>query len=749
MAMTFITSQGISTPWVSAGSGIDLGDMTANQITSNHQDPSHNKLPNSLALFNAFKHLQLQINNLTGTDDNATIFTDSLVSAPFYSLDQDPDLGWEITGNFIRVANELTITNDPVTGYDELNALSVPIGRYPYPGRYFIHIDIPRVNGIIHLVLNGLIIGSINTPGRHSIGFTIADVNNDRLKLTCVNIPSGGRCEFARCYLVGVQTTLTDYVTYMVENALNDDVNKYVRQSTLDDAISEVTNTLNAHINAADPHSQYLLRSEFQSLDLNDLITAAPSTIPYGNSKHVTPCYIQLNKLMHTSNTTYDSVSGILNSSVDVAIGKVVDLIKPNAYAVFSTNDAIPDITYNYHLPTPLASLKLRGTKLHTVKINSVVVTITLSNGTQQNNTINLSSAWDAASETYEVTHNYTANPSVKSIRLHSFNTTGVGTYALGIDVTHATLNNKPLIVSGVQYQAGGQSYTTGNISLPVEDMVNDHWYAINLIDNTDVVLSPVGPIYNNNNPEASAYPLVSLSSLNPNSTYFGSESWTNDNNPYTLGTLGDKIKYTREFNNAEVINTLRLELDKVYGTSTTVQVALFDEDNNVYTLSNLPAAPNKVVTTVDVLTGRHILSVENIDDVLDNVKRVEVTINSLVVQVKAYKLDLGFTVPVYNANTASWTTGDTRKLMGWIKRSASGIYQVVHSPIMRRYHLPINGYEHLKFFTKYCIPNPFFTTDITVVSNYRLGSLEIYDDSILIVPGVHEVPYELAITKN
>lgn len=744
---TMITTRGVVSPNLRSN-GIDLNGIRVDHVTANHKDRSPNKVPLSQALYDGLADLQRQINLISGDDDTDAVFTKNLVSPSFKTTAEDADLGWSISGGYTRPGLYLTLYHNPVIGFDPNNQIRVPTGRYEKAGRHFLHVNIPHVQGQIQVLLNGLVISTINQPGSHSVGFTITNPYTDELLIRCTAIPQGGSCEFASAYVVGVKPELTDYITHMIENALASDTISWVDRETLDRAIAAIEQRISDHESAANPHSQYVLRSELPDLNADDTIVSAPmATIAVDRDRTPLPQYIQHQQLTHLSMSAYDPVSGIIETTVNpITEGSLVNAISGHRppslrHAYFDNELDSPTLTYTYHLPTPITHITLHIHTPGAVKVTSATITVNDSDSEQSI----IVATEDTGSAPYDIVVEI-PDGFYKTITITDITTTeGAGDYGIGFSATHYEDANigfkiRDLIV----YQAHGERYTTPVIPVSTATLLNDHTYALALEgENMTPVLHSIAPAYNTAG-DPYAYPLR----VDITSTRFGSETWESNGSSIMPGSMVAAANITRTFLGFEDIGRVAVILND-FPVGASLEITLEGSLGAIKVYSTHPDAVNPLTKTVDRLTNATVISIpHDVKDSFGTVRDIRVSILSPIIQVKIVALDIGFKVPYYDTNTNRWSDGIPRKLLGRVNKTPTGLIDFTPVPLKKSIELLVNGYAPAGFWVPYMLPNPFFTTGIEVYPNHPIGDLKISPEVIQFVPARDGVPYVLVCKK-
>lgn len=753
MQGTIITPGGVVTTSVT-GNKLELQDQAVVGFTNTLINAPDNLIPLPSAINAALNALQNQINTVMA-GDGGTVFTPTLVSKSFLSVQQNPLFGWNVIGPYTR--NEDTIVLSTTDGTTPTNSLSVPTGRMSSPGRYFLHMTAIDISGGVEVLVNDIVIETITIPGDVSVALNISSPVSDVISLRCVNLTTARSTILTDVYLVGVRDTLTDYVNLLVA-ALAGGSGNLVTTDQLANVINtiqqDVSGLMLAHTQSENPHPQYVKHSDLGNIgSVNEIMSAPLSSIKIEDLK--SPYIIaRMNKVSHATSGPYDPSSGYITSSVECEhLSDAVNITLPilDRSAVFT--DEYATITYKLIEARTINRVVFTLDKLGT---SAMVSYIELKIGEHDSITIPITTRTDMTGQTAFTVPVTVPNLTADVVTATAISTVGdiSGGYALGMTIEFNSVN--PVSISeGVSVAAaalGGRDVLTldSDKVVNVSGMRDNYPYVVSLRTDTNAVeLHNLVPGYNDGRGDGLAHPLRTLSLPDPvlgDLSVTGMDSG-NANRLYDCNLdaqiTGSDVSIYHTFVDVFTINSINIKMNERLKDTASILLTLilYKNDGTTVLYGHNSAGTNPLFVSIDPVTGK-----------------LKLTMNMVEANVTAYRIimnygtindvDVSFLVPTYNVDTKVWSDNVPRVLLGWLTKYNANDYAFSPSVVGNWTTIPVDGLVGMPMWSEVNILNPLFHRNMYVTSHPGFGRLTITPERITVVPSERDKPLTLVLRK-
>lgn len=773
--------------------GITVQDVVANtftmgpkEVTSITDDPttgSPEALVTGAALSTAVAGLinaiQQNVQNVLTGLDGEVVLTQNLVNPTFRLTTQDPLLGWTTVG-WQNPGVTASISN-PSGTFSTPNKFSVPPGRYPNTGVYFLMITTSAVSGNLAVVLNNTTIGTITSPGEYNFAFTVNNALTTTLDLVATGIAAGHSIILTNAVLTGINPVLYNLLQFITEQFTGSNQSAEIAaavaaalaeaESFTTDAIVTYNTTL---LGEANPLPQYVLASFLSdSAILPDVVVYSPDAyvppgIP-GYRKLRSSTILKTATLDHISQSTYSAQSGYFTSTGATTTPLVNAVKNSGTSPTEPTTEFVlipgsyPSITYTFAKPRLLSEVVL-FTGLQSGVACVTQATIAAGGITR---TVNIT---PGAINTVVSGNGIFDNVLVSSfvITVLAVNDTTKSNFSLGFDVIFADTAGQDIAISSgttVAFNYGGQVIgvtTTADIPINVSSIISGHDYTLTVKTTDGVAVVPeilsITPTLGDGS-GIYKYPFDEFTSNSD--PYYGTtaivgvSSGANNYEIYTgFGAVVFNSNYVTVTQTLVAYNTIdhlnlrfpvTLPGGAGYPTSITVNVT---QAGGTTTALTIPAVWN-----VDELSTDYSILVPLLSyGPLSSFQVILVSAGGTTVALD--KIDVAVPCLAYDTTKHTWSDGAYRKTVGNFTLLANGEYLVSSRPVGTECVVAVNDLLPTAFYSEYTIVNPFKTKNIGIIPMDQSGNVtadvivqNITDSSLIILATTVGV-YLLNVTR-
>jgi len=736
---TLITAQGVSSNRVDTNAAV-ISQHLISEISNNPTLNNGAALPTSVALYIAVMRLKEDIASLaTNPDGQLSVFSQSYVSSVWDKVSVDQSLGWVMTSQYVRIGNDLVLNGAAVQPPNVVNYVETPLGRLIYQGNYFFTVRVAELSGEVELYINDSLYGTITQGGNHSFLIPINNPSNTKIKLVCKNLVSGNRTVLANPYLILVNERLQDFVGYIAQLLIEASTNDYITTAQLNAAIqslqADITTALDVHENEANPHPQYLLRTEASETLIPNTIVDTPKGISPIPSFSNPPLLTRHRFLSHGLNGPYDPNSGFISSTVkpitDLHEMVVLNTATSQRMTMFSAVGERPEITYQMIEVRPFTSVSLFFDKVgSTAYITSI--TVRVGGFSETINVIPYRTNANGNPFTIDIPVTVTTN----SIYIKVEAVTGNGQFSLGFGAVF-TQSSDIEIRAGIQMVAGTLtgplSYsTTSPVSIDTSSMVLNHPYAVSLKPSSQAELFLHKPICTSKS-DTSTYPLRTLNTSDIYGTV--SQLGITESSRKKLYARLESVNVTNmtinhSFTQPFLISkiALEIELSEVDLLDKTISITATSQTNShVFTLvSNAHPLTRKSISSNTLQ-----ISADNLQT-LGPLVSYSIQINSAS-PAPLHGVDVSFVNVFYNKVTKAWSDNQPRVILGTLTKVNTSGYIFSPAAINKTATIYVNGLNAINMLTTTSINNPLYSSEVSVDSNtaifkasYNASSLDL-----------------------
>lgn len=702
----------------------------------------------STAVATLVASIQTNVQNVLNGVDGQVVLTQNLISSVFATTTTDSVLGWTMVGGW-QNTNDTAVISNPLGTFATTNNVSIPSSRYPNTGMYLLTFTVTTLSGSIDVVFNNTTIATITATGTYNYLVTVTNTLNTTLNLVAVDVSVGGSTVLSSPQLTGINQALYNTI-YYISNELVDSINSSGITSAVATALqtaetfatNAVTTSMDAHLEAANPHPQYALLANLSNTTiLPDIITISPDAyVPYdipGFKRLKSSTILKTSILNHISNSSYCAQSGYLTSNTVTSLPLAEAVINSNttentAFTLFNLDaNALPILNYTFN-QSRVVSQVILYTKIDTDVTCVTQASITV-NGTTDTITITPGDSGVIITEN-ALFSDITTNEII--ITVLSVDDVTQPSIALGFSVLFDTPTGKNLVISGdtsvsINYNGQCKPVAVGSdIGIATATLIYDHQYTVSLTTTDGVTLTPeILSISPNFGEGALLYKYVFDYLTSDSDPYYGTVSITGtsaDTNYHEIYTIdgaitanSNEIVLTQTFandpypNNYITIDHINLRFPETlasgFGYPTTITITVVQSTGTSVPITLTPNFSYDGFSTewsvTESLLSYGPLSSFTID--LVSASGTNCGLN---------KIDVAIPCLAYDTSTHLWSDGTIRKVIGCFTPFSNGIIQVLSQPTGTECVVPVNDLLETDLYTNYTINNPFQTSNIEII---------------------------------